>query len=101
MTRARSVIPVLAALLLSTWAGVLASASEDPSSDSDVVEDASQGSNSQWSRIDATETTYPLRESSGILHSPFGPFDPLDEPVPLGPENLYDPLALRLSLIHI
>ena len=95
MTRARSVIPVLVALLLSTWSGVLASASEDPLPDSDVTEDASQGLNSQWSRMAATETTYQLRESSGILHSPFGAFDPLDDPIPLGPENLYDPLALR------
>ena len=95
MLRARSVILVLATLLLSTWTGVLASTSEDSSTNSDEGESTSATLNSQWSQIDASITPYPLREASGLLHSPFGSFDPLDAPIPLGPENLYDPQALR------
>jgi hypothetical protein len=95
MLRARSAILVLTTLLLSTWTGVLASASEDLFTDSDEEGDASVPPNSQWSQIDASITSYPLRESSGLLYSPFGSFDPLDAPVPLGPENLYEPQALR------
>jgi len=95
MLRARSVILVLATLLLSTWTGVLASTSEGPSTNSDEGESASASPNSQWSQIDASITSYPLREASGLLHSPFGSFDPLNAPIPLGPENLYDPQALR------
>jgi len=95
MTRPRFVILILASLILSTWTGVLASASEASSLDNYVREGDSLAPNSQWSRIDASETYYPLRESSGLLHSPFGAFDPLNDPVPIGPENLYDPQALR------
>ena len=74
---------------------MLASASEASSLDNFVREGDSLDPLSQWSRIDASETYYPLRESSGLLHSPFGAFDPLNDPVPIGPENLYDPQALR------
>ena len=74
---------------------MLASASEDLFTGSDEGGGASVPLNSQWSQIDASITSYPLRESSGLLYSPFGSFDPLGTPVPLGPENLYDPQALR------
>ena len=71
------------------------SVSEDPSIDNYSREEDSLGPNSQWSRINASETYYSIRESSGLLYSPFGAFDPLIDPVPIGPENLYDPQALR------
>ena len=94
MTRVRSTALVLAALVLSTWSGALASASANSPSGSDS-QGSSVPSQSEWSRIDALEAYYPLRASSGLLHSPFGSFDPLRDPIPLGPENLYDPKALE------
>tara|TARA_B100000214_G_scaffold329504_1_gene269310 strand:+ start:72299 stop:77065 length:4767 start_codon:yes stop_codon:yes gene_type:complete len=41
------------------------------------------------------QSDYELRESSGLIHSPYGSFDPLFEPIPIGPENLYDQMALE------
>jgi uncharacterized membrane protein len=48
-------------------------------------------SKGEWLLInDATINDYPLRESSGYIHSPLGSFDPKDGYVPLGPENFID-----------
>ena len=48
-------------------------------------------SKGEWLVIhNATVNEYPLRESSGYIHSPLGSFDPRDGYVPLGPENFID-----------
>ena len=48
-------------------------------------------SKGEWLVIhNATINEYPLRESSGYIHSPLGSFDPRDGYVPLGPENFID-----------
>jgi uncharacterized membrane protein len=53
--------------------------------------DKSDMSEGEWLLFhNATINNYPLRESSGHIHSPLGSFDPKDGYVPLGPENFID-----------
>tara|TARA_B100000686_G_scaffold127433_2_gene134705 strand:+ start:4930 stop:9690 length:4761 start_codon:yes stop_codon:yes gene_type:complete len=52
-------------------------------------------SESEWFRADPSISRYELRPATGLLHSPFGPFDPIIDPIPLGPENLFDQFALE------
>ena len=89
----RWVLVILPILLLSTGGSVLTEPLnlEAQSVDSDV----STQSDSDWFRAIPSESSYELRTATGILHSPYGPFDPLVDPIPLGPENLYDPFALQ------
>ena len=42
-----------------------------------------------------------MNDFSGIIHSPFGNFDPLKDVMPLGPENLYDSSALSRTGLAI
>ena len=91
----RLVHVVLIMLVLSGWGSGIASAnsaiSDELTQNVDLKETASlpQKINS------AVESSYNLREFSGQIHSPFGSFDPLIQPMPLGPENLYDSKALE------
>ena len=43
------------------------------------------------------ESSYDVKKFSGLIHSPFGDFDPLVDPIPLGPENLYDSSAILIA----
>ena len=84
MAGPKSLLAVLALLLLSPCAQSISweiDDSEDSSSHSNHY--ASQG---VW-RILANpmHSTYHLSESSGLIHSPYGSFDPTTHPVPLGP----------------
>ncbi len=96
MTSVRFVIPVLAALLLSTWGGVLASVSEDAGIPVSEAGETTSTESHSWTSISVVRpSTYSLREASGVIHSPFGSFDPIRDVIPLGPENLYDPSAMQ------
>ena len=96
MTSIRSVITVLSVLLLSTWGGVLASASDGAGTPVSEADETASDEHHSWTSISlATASTYPLREASGVIHSPFGSFDPTVDMIPLGPESLYDPSAMQ------
>ncbi|MEE3318808.1 MAG: hypothetical protein VX182_03645, partial [Candidatus Thermoplasmatota archaeon] len=96
MTSVRSVITVLSVLLLSTWGGVMASASDVAGTPVSKIDDTASNEHHSWTSISlATASTYPLREASGVIHSPFGSFDPAVDMIPLGPESLYDPSAMQ------
>ena len=95
MTGSRLTVLVLSGLMLSVWSGAV-------SASSDLTHQSQHESNSEtlfeqssWYSATPTLSDYGLRQSTGIIHSPYGPFDPLIDPIPLGPENLYDPLALE------
>ena len=65
-------------------------------SNSDTFQSSIEGSEKIISSLDDFyASSYPLRDSSGIIHSPYGSFDPLHQPIPIGPESLYDPMALE------
>ncbi|MFL2493528.1 MAG: S8 family serine peptidase [Candidatus Thalassarchaeum sp.] len=93
MDGSRWVLVILPVLLLSTGGSILTEPLIlEPQS---VDSGSSPYSDSEWFRADPSESSYELRTPTGLLHSPYGPFDPLVDPVPLGPENLYDPFALQ------
>lgn len=95
MTGSRLTVLVLSILFLSVWSGAV-SASTDLSNQSQI-EPNSENPHQQpfWQVAEPTQSHYELRQSTGIIHSPYGPFDPLVDPIPLGPENLYDSMALE------
>ena len=50
-----------------------------------------------------SSSTHQLKPTSGLIHSPYGSFDPILQPIPLGPENIVDFQALdrtRLALVQ-
>ena len=93
MNGSRWVLVILPILLFSTGGTVLTEPLklEAQSADSGVQ----SHSYPEWIRASPSESIFELRTTTGLLQSPFGPFDPLVDPVPLGPENLYDPFALE------
>ncbi len=95
MNDRRMVLLTLAMLIMSGWSAGLASASAVDAEDVSQYgeSEVSDGLFDAFSNVH--ESTHELREQSGMIHSPFGSFDPLESPVPLGPENLYDPAALQ------
>ena len=51
----------------------------------------------------ASSSTHQIKQSSGFIHSPYGSFDPIQHPIPLGPENIVDLHALdrtRFALVQ-
>ena len=100
MTAVKSIFPILLILILSSWSGAVSAFSETTESnlDSDyqvLLED------SNWSKLSVvSESDYELNDFSGIIHSPFGDFDPLKDPMPLGPETVsYTHLTLPTKRI--
>ena len=95
MSTIRSVFPVLFILIFSSWSSVVV-ASDEGSEESLSITSNEFISESQWSQLfSVSESVYDVKNFSGLIYSPFGDFDPLYDPIPLGPENLYD-----LSAIH-
>ena len=102
MTAVKSIFPILLILVFSSWSGAVSALSEttdsNTNSDYQVISE-----NSKWSKLSVvSESDYKLNDFSGIIHSPFGNFDPLKDVMPLGPENLYDSSALsRTGLVIV
>ena len=95
MTGSRMTVLVLSTLMLSVWSGAVSATTDfsNPLQTESNSEDILQYPS--WQVTTPAESHFELRQSSGIIHSPYGPFDPLVDPIPLGPENLYDPKALE------
>ena len=102
MSTIRSVFPVLFILIFSSWSSVVV-ALDEGFSDSQIVVIDEYVPESNWESLSAvSESVYQVRDFSGLIHSPFGDFDPLSDNIPLGPENLYDPSAVfRTGLVII
>ena len=81
--------------MLSVWSSAV-SATSDLSYQTQTDSDSEQHyEESSWQVAEPSHSYYNLIQSTGIIHSPYGPFDPLIDPLPLGPENLYDSMALE------
>ena len=101
MTAVKSIFPILLILIFSSWSGAVSAVSEDVISteNSDFQESPII---SKWSKLSVvSESNYELNHFTGIIHSPFGNFDPLVDPMPLGPESLYDSAALSRTGLAI
>ena len=74
-------------LLVSAWSGSAVAEIRDAESSSlDVPSSEWSG---QWSLLSHADLfEYQIRESSGLIFSPFGNFDPSKEPLPMGPDWL-------------
>ena len=85
MNARRKSVLALILLILSTWSGTVAADMHTQYSESQTTS-VWEG---EWALLDnAAESEYPLRESSGLIHSPLGTFDPLREEMPIGPDWL-------------
>lgn len=99
----RLVVLTLAMLLLSGWSSGLASAMESSTSSASQQADFKASSTLFDTFSNVHESTYELRSESGLIHSPYGSFDPLIHPLLLGPESVYDSFALertRFALVQ-
>jgi uncharacterized membrane protein len=81
--------------MLSVWSGVVSATADSPNTTHPNANSEEIIQYPSWQVATPTGSYFELRQSSGIIHSPYGPFDPLFDPIPLGPENLYDPKALE------
>ena len=84
MVGLKSLFVVLAMLLLSPFAQSISWETDDfEDSTSQSGQISSQG---VWKMLaNPLGSTYQITESTGMIHSPYGSFDPAIHPVPLGP----------------
>ncbi len=95
--RRKSVLALLL-LMLSTWSGTAAA---DTQSQFSVPQD-DYAWNGEWSSLqNAVESEYLLRDTSGLVYSPMGTFDPLREPMPIGPDWLTSPASSETRFILV
>jgi len=88
MALSKTTILIVALLFFSPLLTVSQATISDSDSPKTAELDKSKGG---WLVInDATINDYPLKVSSGYIHSPLGSFDPKDGYVPLGPEKFID-----------
>ena len=80
MTAVKSIFPVLLILILSSWAGAVSALSDNSHyADNLILNDDEKVS--KWGKLSsAVKSDYSMNDFSGIIHSPFGNFDPLLEP---------------------
>ena len=93
MNGSRWVLVILPILLLSSAGSVVTESLNNAPQSRDS--DTNHSYESEWFRAEPSESRYELRTASGLIHSPYGTFDPIVDPLPLGPENLYDPFAIE------
>jgi len=78
-------------LFLFTPLSVLSQASIN-NGDTSIIHEYNSESSAGWVELKSPIASYyDITESSGLIHSPFGSFDPKIDFIPLGPENLFDP----------
>ena len=96
----RHVFPILFILILSTWSSaVVTLTSQSEYSNTSTMEDTSS---QEWNELSVVfDSFYGIKNFTGIIHSPFGDFDPLIDIMPLGPENLYDSSAIHRTGLAI
>ena len=101
MTAVKSIFPILLILILSSWSGAVSALSETTKS-TEIYNFQDLEEINKWGKLSVvSESNYELNHFTGIIHSPFGDFDPLVDPMPLGPESLYDSSALSRTGLAI
>ena len=102
MTATRTVLPVLLLLILSSWSGAVVALNNDSNITSISISNE-EILDTQWGEMAVGyESSYDVKKFSGLINSPFGDFDPLLDPIPLGPENLFDSSAIyRTGLVIV
>ena len=90
-------------LVLSGWSiGVTSASAENGETASEYIE-SEEGDVLFQPFSSVSSSTHQLRLTSGLIHSPYGSFDPILQPMPLGPENIFDYQALdrtRFALVQ-
>lgn len=103
MNDRRLVLVTLVMLVLSGWSTGIASASATEDEVATQYADSTSENALFQAFSSVIESTHELRRTSGLIHSPYGTFDPIEQPIPLGPENLFDSAALertRFALVQ-
>ncbi|MBR79669.1 MAG: hypothetical protein CMA88_02655 [Euryarchaeota archaeon] len=102
MTSSKSLCVVIAMIIISPLTFSISSSfsiEENPHSFQSV-----QSTHEVWNELhNPVSSRYQIPESSGIIHSPFGSFDPKSEEIPLGPwqiSGLENPLDQRLHVVQ-
>ena len=101
MTGRRVVIITLLMFLISGWStGVTSEIIPSYSDESNSVSDEqTYGKFQPFSNVHSGD--FDLRSTTGLIHSPYGSFDPLIHPMPLGPETVYDVNSLERTRFAI
>ena len=102
MTTSKSVFSVVALFLFSTFSHTI---SLEPAVDEKSLSQSYEASNrNAWELFqNPLSSDYPISESSGKIHTPFGIFDPLREDIPVGPwqiSGLQQPHDGRLHIVQ-
>ena len=78
----KSTFLVLTVLLISSWSGMVSATSPDTDSTSSSGSDVSP--ENKWSSLESPlPYVHQLRQTSGLIHSPYGSFDPLVHDAPV------------------
>jgi len=101
VTGRRVVIITLLMLLMSGWSmGVTSEIIPSNSEETNNVSDEqTYGKFQPFSNVHSGY--FDLRSTTGLIHSPYGSFDPLIHPMPLGPETVYDVNSLERTRFAI
>ena len=103
MTDRRLALITLFMLLLSGWSIGVTSASNLNSQIDSEYDEMEEADSIFKPFSSASSSTHQIKQSSGFIHSPYGSFDPIQHPIPLGPENIVDLHALdrtRFALVQ-
>lgn len=103
MNDRRLALITLSMLLLSGWSAGVTSASDLNSSTNSEFHETEISEPKFLPFSGVTPSVYKMKPNSGLIHSPYGGFDPILNPIPLGPENLIDLHALertRFALVQ-
>ncbi len=96
----RNALLAIFLLLISAWSGSAVAEMESP--ESAGLEAPSSESAGQWSLLSHADSyEYQIRESSDLIFSPFGNFDPYKESIPMGPDWLRNSANPGLSPILV
>ena len=77
----KSTFLVLAVLLFSTWSGMVSASSQG--TDSTHYQDSDNYYFEKWTSLEfPSEHAHQIRQTSGLIHSPYGSFDPLMDEYP-------------------
>ena len=104
VTGRRVVIITLIMFLMSGWSIGVTSATITSFSEelNDLSEEQTYVKFQPFSNVHSGE--FDLRTTTGLIHSPYGSFDPLIHPMPLGPETVYDVHSLdrtRFAIVPV
>ncbi len=102
MTTSKSVCSVIALFLFSTFSYTISL--ESVADEKSLSQSYAESNRNIWEMFqNPLSSDYPISESSGKIHTPFGTFDPLNEDLPVGPwqiSGLQQPHDGRLHIVQ-